>query len=164
MKEDTSREVERQPPEALHDEKTSRKIPAAVIAHRNIVLLDGVCTLCSCTLRFIARNDVNHLYKFAWVQSEVGREILRWCDLPDDRFDTMVAVEAGKAYRKSTAFLRVTRNLRFPWMLLSLGFLVPLSLRDALYDWLAMRRYRLFGRTKQCSLPDARLRDRFLHD
>ena len=144
--------------------KTTRKVPEAVIAHRHIVLFDGVCNLCSRTLRFVARNDVNSVYKFAWVQSEVGKEILRWCDLPDDRFDTMVTVENGTAYRKSNAFLRLTRHLRFPWMLLRVGLLVPRFLRDALYDWLATRRYRLFGRTEQCSLPDARLRDRFLHD
>jgi predicted DCC family thiol-disulfide oxidoreductase YuxK len=163
MQEDRLRKDERQPG-TFPVETTAGKAPAAVIAHKHIVLFDGVCNLCSRTLRFVASNDVSSVYKFAWVQSEEGKEILRWCGLPDDRFDTMVTVDEGTAYLKSTAFLRVTRHLRFPWMLLSVGFVIPRFLRDVLYGWLATRRYSLFGRTEQCSMPDARLRDRFLHD
>jgi predicted DCC family thiol-disulfide oxidoreductase YuxK len=40
--------------------------------------------------------------------------------------------------------------------------LVPRPVRDALYDGLARRRYRWFGRRDECWLPTPDLRRRFL--
>ena len=37
-----------------------------------------------------------------------------------------------------------------------------LALRDALYDWVARSRYRIFGRYDACPLPPAESRSRFL--
>ena len=145
---------------ALNDAATN--IPASIRDNPRIILFDGVCNLCSWTLAFVYRNDARSLYRFGWVQSGEGKEILRWCGLPDDRFDTMVTVESGIVYYKSTAFLRVARNLRFPWPILSVGLFLPLFIRDFAYDWLASRRYRFFGRKEECLLPDGLLRERFL--
>ncbi len=142
--------------------ETADSIPTTVRDNPGIILFDGVCNLCSWTLTFVYKNDLRSFYRFAWVQSEEGKEILRWCGLPDDHFDTMVMIESGQIYCKSTAFLRVTRNLRLPWPALSLGLLIPRLIRDSAYDWLASRRYHLFGRKKDCLLPVGPLRERFL--
>jgi len=141
---------------------TTAETPTSVRDNPRIILFDGVCNLCASTLTFVYENDVRSLYKFAWVQSRVGKEILRWCGLPENRFDTMVTIESGKVYYKSTAFLRVTRNLKFPWPILSLGLFIPLFIRDGSYDWLASRRYRFFGRKKVCLLPEGPIGERFL--
>ena len=138
------------------------EIPASVQNNPEIVLFDGVCNLCSWTLRFVHRNDVRSRYQFAWVQSKEGREILRWCGLPEDRFDTLVLVESGSVSYKSTAFLRIARNLRFPWPVLSLFLFVPVSIRDRFYDWVASKRYAMFGQKEECLLPEGPLRNRFL--
>ena len=128
----------------------------------NIILFDGVCNLCAWTVRFVFRNDTRALYRFAWVQSPEGKEILKWCGLPDDRFDTMVTIEEGTAYYKSTAFLRVVRNLRFPWPLLWAGVVIPEALRDRVYDFIARTRYSIFGREDVCRVPEETIRGRFL--
>jgi predicted DCC family thiol-disulfide oxidoreductase YuxK len=38
---------------------------------------------------------------------------------------------------------------------------MPRAIRDRVYDFIARRRYRLFGRADQCILPDERIRSRF---
>jgi predicted DCC family thiol-disulfide oxidoreductase YuxK len=136
--------------------------PQTVTENQRIILFDGVCNLCSAMLNFVYANDKKALFKFAWVQSESGKEILEWCGLPTDFYDTMVYIENGKPYFKSTAFLKVARSLCFPWPFLSSGLIVPKFIRDWLYDRIALNRYKIFGRKEQCLLPSGKLTKRFL--
>jgi predicted DCC family thiol-disulfide oxidoreductase YuxK len=73
-------------------------------------------------------------------------------------------VEDGRAYFRSDAPLHVARRLRFPWPLLFALVIVPRPLRDRVYDVIAARRYRWFGRQDVCMLPTPQLRGRFLDD
>jgi predicted DCC family thiol-disulfide oxidoreductase YuxK len=76
--------------------------------------------------------------------------------------DSIVLVEAGKRYTRSTAALRIARGLRFPWPLLYGLMLAPRPLRDAVYDWVARHRYEWFGKRAACMAPTPEVRGRFL--
>lgn len=76
----------------------------------------------------------------------------------------MVFLEEGRAYLRSTAFLRIMRRLPFPWPLLHAAVIVPRPLRDLVYDLIARHRYRLFGRRESCLAPTPELRRHFLDD
>jgi predicted DCC family thiol-disulfide oxidoreductase YuxK len=76
--------------------------------------------------------------------------------------NTVVLIEGGKAYTRSSAALRVARRLRWPWPLLYTLALIPRRLRDVLYDAFASRRYKLFGKSEVCRLPTPELRRRML--
>jgi predicted DCC family thiol-disulfide oxidoreductase YuxK len=127
-----------------------------------VLLFDGVCNVCSAWVRFVIARDPRARLRLASVQSPAGQAILRWCGLPTETFDTMVFVEDGRAYFKSTAFLRAVRYLERPWPWLSWGLAVPRPVRDWLYDRLARNRYRLFGRQESCMIPTPAIRSRFL--
>ncbi len=127
-----------------------------------IILFDGVCNLCSGAVRFVIERDPEAEFRFASLQSERGRALLRRHGLPEDGMDTMVLVEAGRAYTNSSAALRVTRRLRRPWSWLRALLVVPRPLRDAVYGVVARHRYRWFGRREACLVPGPELRDRFL--
>jgi predicted DCC family thiol-disulfide oxidoreductase YuxK len=135
--------------------------PAAGSAHP-VVLFDGVCNFCNAWVRFILARDPQARLRLAAVQSPAGQEILERCGLPLDRFDTMVFVEDGTAYFKSTAFLSAVRYLKRPWPWLALARLVPRPLRDWVYDRIARNRYKLFGRRESCMMPTPDVRSRFL--
>jgi predicted DCC family thiol-disulfide oxidoreductase YuxK len=76
--------------------------------------------------------------------------------------DTIVLLEDGHVYVRSDAPLRIARGLTFPWPL-AYGFVViPRFIRDRIYDVIAARRYRWFGRREACMVPTASLRSRFL--
>jgi predicted DCC family thiol-disulfide oxidoreductase YuxK len=137
-------------------------LPPGVGPEDRIVLFDGVCNLCSGWVRFLIARDPAGLFRLASVQSEAGQAILAWSGLPVDQFDTMVFVESGQVFLKSTAALRVVRYFPWPWRWLAAGLAVPRPIRDWLYDRLARNRYTLFGRKDVCMLPTPEIRSRFL--
>jgi predicted DCC family thiol-disulfide oxidoreductase YuxK len=124
----------------------------------HIVLFDGVCNLCNAAVRFILARDPQGRFRFASLQSDVARRLLKGDGPPE----TIVLIEAGKIYAKSTAALRIARGLRFPWPLFYGLAVVPLFLRDLVYDWVARNRYRWFGKRDTCMLPTPETRGRFL--
>jgi predicted DCC family thiol-disulfide oxidoreductase YuxK len=140
-----------------------RATPAAVPPPRGaIVLFDGVCNLCSASVTFIVDRDRRGYFSFAALQSEVGRALLIGLDLPPDALGSVVLIERGRAYTRSLAALRIARHLDGAWPLLFGLMIVPRSLADAVYDWVARNRYRWFGRTESCRLPTPELSARFL--
>lgn len=133
------------------------QLPAAPI-----LLVDGVCNLCSGSVRFIAdRERAPRLY-FASLQSSVGRRLLREHGIDPDALASLVLIDAEGAHHRSDAALRIARELRAPWSWLTVFRIVPRPLRDAVYDFIARYRYRWFGRQDVCMLPRADLAPRFL--
>jgi len=131
-------------------------------AKHPILLFDGVCNLCNSSVQFILKRDKQQAFRFASLQSEEGQKVLeQFEDTPED-LSSVVLVEDGKLYARSTAALRATRWLSGAWPLLY-GFIVlPRPLRDAVYDWIARNRYRWFGKKDQCMIPSPELKSRFL--
>jgi predicted DCC family thiol-disulfide oxidoreductase YuxK len=155
--------------------------PRGASSESAIVLFDGACNLCDGFVWFIIRRDPAVRFRFASLQSAAARELLAAHDPgrtdPGDVaaesgdaaergaeggvLDTVVLLQAGRVYVRSGAALRILRGLGFPWSLLSILLAVPRPLRDALYDGIARRRYRWFGRRDACAAPPE-LRSRFL--
>lgn len=140
----------------------TKSLPPGVSPDDCVVLFDGVCNLCNGWVRFLIARDRQARLRLASVQSDAGKAILAACGLPTEEYDTMVFLEKGRAYIKSTAFLRVVRYFPWPWPLLSAGLLVPRPVRDWLYDRVALNRYALFGRQEVCMVPTPEIRNRFL--
>ena len=137
-------------------------LPPHVGVTDKVILFDGVCKLCHGWSRFIIRFDQKRVFKLATIQSEQGQAILKHFDLPTSHFDTMLYIENNQVYEKSTAFLKVTKYLPWPFKLLQVFYIIPRPIRDWLYDRIALNRYRLFGKYDQCMLPTADHDSRFL--
>jgi predicted DCC family thiol-disulfide oxidoreductase YuxK len=132
--------------------------------HRQpIILFDGICNLCNASVTFVLQYERKPNFQFASIQSEAGRSILQEWRLPEDYSQTVILVENGSIYFGSTAALRIGRQLRFPWSVLSyMGLLVPRRIRDWVYWQIAAHRYRWFGKRDICMVPTDRLKARFL--
>ncbi|WP_179037784.1 thiol-disulfide oxidoreductase DCC family protein [Paenibacillus sp. URB8-2] len=128
----------------------------------SIVLIDGVCHLCGWLVTFIIPRDPLGRFRFAPLQSDIGRRLLEKGGLDADGLDTVVLVEKGEYYTESAAALRILRGLRFPWSAAYLLIAVPAPLRNRLYRYVAKNRYRWFGRDDQCLVPTPDIRRRFL--
>ena len=126
-----------------------------------IVLFDGVCNLCHSSVQFIIRHDPAGHFHFAALQSDFAREQLKRFQVAG-HLDSIVLIEDGGLYTRSTAALRVARHLK-GWSWLYLFRWVPPFLRDGVYDLVARNRYRLFGRQHECMLPTPELRARFIN-
>lgn len=131
--------------------------------HHALVLFDGVCNLCNGFVNFIIDRDPKGYFKFAALQSEEAQPYLEDLGLQDDALESVVLIEGGEAYRRSTAALQIARHLEPPWPLFYVLLAVPLPIREAVYKWVATNRYRWFGKRDQCRVPTPEFRSRFLH-
>ena len=127
-----------------------------------IILFDGVCNLCHGAVRFVMRRDPDARLRFAPLESDLARRLVReraGAELPAD---SILLLEEGELYQRSEAVLRIASLLRFPWPVIGLLRVFPRPMRDVAYDCVARNRYRWFGRKQACPAPDPELRDRFL--
>ncbi len=127
-----------------------------------ILLFDGVCNLCTGTVRFVIDRDARKRFRFASLQSPAAARLLGPAAAGGDRLESMILVEGERIYRKSTAALLMARRLDGLWPLLAILLAVPRPVRDAAYDWMGRRRYRLFGKRDTCWIPNGDLAGRFL--
>jgi predicted DCC family thiol-disulfide oxidoreductase YuxK len=127
-----------------------------------IILFDGVCNLCNASIDFVLERDPKAHFRFASLQGEAGRALLRLHSIPADDMNSVVLVENNRTYTRSTAALRIARILTFPWPLLSVFLFLPAQVRDLFYDLVAQNRYRWFGQRETCRMPTPELKARFL--
>lgn len=129
---------------------------------KRIVLFDGECNFCNSSVQFIIKRDPAAHFLFSSLQSETGEKYVKQFNIPDD-VDSIVLIENGKAYTKSSAALHIAKKLDGLWHLLFLFILVPRKIRDGFYDYFARNRYRWFGKTEgACRLPSPEERKRFI--
>eukprot|EP01094_Clydonella_sp_ATCC50884_P025740 TRINITY_DN6893_c0_g1_i13.p2 TRINITY_DN6893_c0_g1~~TRINITY_DN6893_c0_g1_i13.p2 ORF type:complete len:156 (+),score=54.29 TRINITY_DN6893_c0_g1_i13:188-655(+) len=130
----------------------------------NVLLFDGVCKFCDFTVNFIIDRDPEARVSFAPLQSVTGQRLLTHFRLPNN-LDTVVLVQGEHVFTRSTAILRVLRELGGLYALLFYVFVwVPAFIRDSAYSLFAAYRYRLFGETDSCRAPTKDVRRRFLRD
>lgn len=141
-----------------------------------IILIDGECLLCHRLVRFVCKRDAARRFRFAALRSEVGRRLLEegkrvgsYRDAsvkPNGAFiDSFVMIEDGHYYFKSTAALRVLRRLDGLWPLFYGAVVLPICVRDGVYDFVAKRRHQLFGRGQSfCEMPSDELRGRLIEE
>lgn len=126
-----------------------------------IILFDGECNFCDQSVKFIIKRDPNGLYKFASLQSDIGKELLNKHNVQED-IDSFVLIEGGNCYIKSSSALRVCRNLKGAWKLAYFLLVIPRPFRDLFYGIVAKNRYKWFGKRDSCMLPSPEERKRFL--
>ncbi len=127
-----------------------------------IVLFDGVCNLCNGAVQFIIRHDKNEKFLFASLQSEIGKRILSSNNLSRDDLKTFLLIEDERVYTKSTAALRVIKQLNGFISILYTFNVIPKFIRDSIYDLVAKNRYNWFGKKDECMIPTPQLKARFL--
>lgn len=142
----------------LESDPGPAELASAADQDRPVILFDGVCNLCTRSVQFVIARDSRKRFRFASLQSPAAERLLG----RRDDLESMVLVEHGKAYRKSTAALRIARRLDGAWPLLAAFLVIPRFLRDAAYDWIGRRRYRMFGKRETCWTPRPELAERFL--
>lgn len=129
------------------------------LSGRQIILFDGVCTLCNRFVAFVIRRDPKGVFLFASLQSNMARDVLADCCL--GCVDSIVLKTPEGVYTRSTAALKIAERLHHLRTLAKLLLCVPAIVRDPVYDLIARNRYKLFGKDEQCQWI-AGYRDRFL--
>jgi predicted DCC family thiol-disulfide oxidoreductase YuxK len=133
------------------------------MAEKPIILFDGVCNFCNAGVNFVIRQDKKNIFRFAALQSGTGRRLAEQYDLPKKDFDSFILIENDKVYNRSSAGLKVFNRLPWYWKWTQLFSIVPKTVRDAMYDFIARKRYKWFGKKEECMIPTPEVHNRFLN-
>ena len=132
------------------------------IGNKHLLLFDGVCNLCNGAVNFMIERDKQQRFVFASLQSEIGQQIAKQYQLPENDFESMVLLKNEKIHIKSNAALEIARDLSGGWSLLYVFKIIPKFLRDWVYQVISTNRYKWFGRKDQCRIPTPDIKNRFI--
>ena len=127
------------------------------------VFYDGSCGLCHRAVQFLlARDSRGARFRYAALQGATAAQLLGDVDaLPDSM---VVQCADGTQLTQGRAAVHLGRALGGGWWLLAtIGGLLPTVVLDWLYDHVARRRHRWFGRrTEHCPILPPEQRNLFL--
>jgi predicted DCC family thiol-disulfide oxidoreductase YuxK len=127
-----------------------------------IIFFDGVCNLCNSSVRFVIRHDPQKKFRFISLQDPRSSGLLSGFNIPAIPSGTFILLINNKIYQRSSAALRVARELKIPVNFLYAFIIIPAFIRDAVYNFVAGNRYRWFGKKETCLLPAPEVKDRFI--
>jgi predicted DCC family thiol-disulfide oxidoreductase YuxK len=127
---------------------------------RALFVFDGVCVLCSGGASWIMRHDKKGRINFAPAQGALGQALYTHYDVKMD--ESYLLVADGRAFTASEGYLELCRRLGGRWHILRITAVIPESLRDVLYAFIARNRYRWFGKVDYCALLTEEQRCRLL--
>lgn len=142
----------------------TNKLKTGAEKEKPILLFDGYCNLCSGSVVFIIKREKRDTFRFTSLQSKFAQELLSKLNSDGNIPDSIVLVEADEMHYKSKAALEVARRLKFPWPLFYIFIVIPPFIRDWMYDFIAKRRYRWFGKKQQCFVPQKDVQHKFLSE
>jgi len=132
-----------------------------------IILYDGVCGLCNRLVQFLLKRDRRDRLRFASLQSEFAATVLKRHGLdPTDLNTVYLIANHGKTNEqvlaRSDAIIKALDSLGGIWRIAPLGKVLPRPLRDMFYKAVAANRYRVFGKSDSCMMPEPRHRQKFI--
>jgi predicted DCC family thiol-disulfide oxidoreductase YuxK len=127
-----------------------------------IIIFDGYCALCSGWAQFVLKHDPAGKYRLLAAQSKLGHALYIHYRLDPEDYETNILIENGVAYFKSEGSIRMGEGLGFPASMAKVFRILPLALRDPLYEFVARNRLKFFGKRETCFMPDKNYEDRFL--
>ncbi|PCJ66051.1 MAG: thiol-disulfide oxidoreductase [Bacteroidetes bacterium] len=127
----------------------------------NVVLFDGVCNLCNRSVDLLIRKEKGNELLFASLQSEVGRVLIEQSGL-NDVPDSILFYSDGELYARSEAVMKAAVFLRRPYKWIGIFSIVPVPIRDYIYNLIARNRYSWFGKKETCRVPTEAERKKIL--
>jgi predicted DCC family thiol-disulfide oxidoreductase YuxK len=132
--------------------------------NKYIILFDGVCNFCNYWVNFLIARDKKDKFRFAALQSDTGQALLAKFKLQKFEIDTIILIQGEEYFTKSTAALKITKNIKGGIKILYPFIILPKKIRDIIYDLIAKNRYSLFGKRDVCRVPTEKERKKFLED
>lgn len=129
---------------------------------KSIVFFDGVCNLCNASIDFIIKRDRHNEFLVGALQDGFSKEILSKHQVKADYLDSLVLLENGEIFYKSTAALKIAKKLSGIWPVFYSFIILPTWLRDPVYDFIGKNRYRWFGQKNTCRIASPAEKAKFL--
>jgi predicted DCC family thiol-disulfide oxidoreductase YuxK len=140
----------------------SRSYLSLSYTRMKIIFFDGNCPMCHSWVKRILRADKKKEIRFSPLEGKLAAEILTPLLPGYMQENTIVFFDGGEVFIRSDAALKILQTLGFPYSIGILGRLIPRPWRDAMYRWVANRRYLYGKRYDSCPLPPVEWRERFV--
>lgn len=127
-----------------------------------VIIFDGICNFCNGAVNFIIKRDPKGVFVFTPMQSDIAKNLIAQYEAPKIGYDTFLLIKNGSCYYRTDAAFEITKDLTGFWYLFRLFKIFPRVIRDFFYRLFARNRYAIFGRKKQCMVPNEALKNRFL--
>lgn len=128
--------------------------------NKSIILFDGECNFCNASIQFVLNHEKKSELYFSSLQSNTGKEIQEHFGITNS--ESVILIENNKLYIKSTAALRITKYLKGGFPILYIFIIIPPFIRNVIYDYIAKKRYKWFGKTDTCMIPNDQIKHRFI--
>lgn len=131
--------------------------------NKQLILFDGVCNLCNNAVQYVIKRDRHNRFCFATLQGTIGQQFVKERGIDTTKIDSIILVDPNVAYYvKSSAALKIGKQFGGGYQLMAVFEWIPRVFRDWVYDLVAKRRYRWFGKKDACMVPTPELKARFL--
>jgi len=103
------------------------------------IIYDDSCALCNSAVRFLrpVKGDIS------FIAAETGESevLLEKYEIPrGSTAKSVILIDRNQVYTKSTAVIKAIQKKGGFWKAVGIFRLVPVFIRDALYDWVARNR------------------------
>ena len=131
--------------------------------HKKLILFDGVCNLCNKAVLEVIKYDKKNTFLFASLQSKTGKKIASQLNINLSKIDSIILYDPGVSYDiKSTAALHIMKDFGGIWNITQIGFLLPETFRNHIYDFIAANRHKWFGKKESCMIPTPEIIAKFI--
>lgn len=116
----------------------------------HIIYFDGVCGLCNSFVKILLKVDSD--LKFATLQGNSGQKLLTKINFNKSEFDTVIFKKNDQVYTKSSAVFEIFKTIGGLWKVFLIFSVLPISITDAVYRYIALKRFKVFGKLDQCDI------------
>lgn len=130
---------------------------------KQIIFLDGDCVLCQKSAQLLHRIDAHDHLLFTSLQGKTASQLPEeWLSTVDTNgqaggaavFAESFGTEEVTYWRGSDAILHALKAAGGIGIPLSWLLIIPKSLREIVYRWIARNRHRFIRKNDTCSMPD----------
>jgi len=114
------------------------------------VLYDGDCQFCNKWICFVKSKLQNNEISFIPFNSIEGIEIIEKFQVKNQ--NSVVYIKNNIVFFKSSAVLKICKQLQFPYNLLQFSKIIPNFLLNFVYDFIAKRRLKLTSKKQCCNV------------
>lgn len=117
-----------------------------------VIQFDGMCVLCSRTVKFLLKADRHDKFRFQTLQRAGETQTP----------ETVIVTDSSRSYYYFDAVLKIGKELGGIYRLIVVFKILPRKWRNRIYLWIARNRFKWFGKRVYCYLPTDRERKKFI--
>ena len=127
--------------------------------NNDIIIYDGVCVMCNSFFRWVHKNDKKNIFMFSNFQSKYS---LNNMDKLKNTDSIAVVLKDGGVLRKTEAVYYILKKTNSFLAARFLIFVIPYSISNIFYDFIASIRYNIFAKYDSCPILDNKYKLKFI--